>query len=157
MGVQSLGWIRILCAEDPVLLEQTDTFFHCPGGRLKIREFGKGSGELIYYNRKNISGPKLSEYLKYESSHPKELKIALTSAYGVLGVVQKKRVLFMVGQTRIHVDRVKYLGDFLELEVVLTPKQSITEGSKIADDLMIKLGINSNNLIESAYIDLLHE
>ena len=151
-----LSKIRVLCEKDPVEIQQTDTFFHCTNGRLKLREFSNGSGEIIYYNRKDSGGPKLSEYIRYETVNPTELKTALTNAYGVLGVVQKKRVLYMVEQTRIHVDRVKYLGDFLELEVVLTPEQSIGEGSKIAEDLMIKLGINSNDLIESAYIDLLH-
>jgi len=151
-----LSKIRVLCKKKPVEIQQSDTFFHCTNGRLKLREFSNGNGELIYYNRKDTGGPKLSEYLRYETVNPTELKTALTNAYGVLGVVQKKRVLYMVEQTRIHVDRVKYLGDFLELEVVLTPEQSIGEGSKIAEDLMIKLGINSNDLIESAYIDLLH-
>ncbi len=151
-----LSKIRVLCEKEPVEIQQTDTFFHCTNGRLKLREFSNGSGELIYYNRLDTGGPKLSEYLRYETVNPTELKTALTNAYGVLGVVHKKRVLYMVEQTRIHVDRVKYLGDFLELEVVLTPEQSIGEGSKIAEDLMIKLGINSNDLIESAYIDLLH-
>ena len=151
-----LSKIRILCENEPVEMQQKDTFFHCTKGRLKLREFSNGNGELIYYNRKDTGGPKLSEYLRYETDNPTELKTTLTNSYGFLCVVQKKSVLYIFEQSRIHVERVKYLGDFLELEVVLTPDQSIGEGSKIAEDLMIKLGINSNDLIESAYIDLLH-
>lgn len=36
---------------------------------------------------------------------------------GVKGVVKKTRMLYMVDQTRVHVDSVEGLGDFMELEV----------------------------------------
>lgn len=41
----------------------------------------------------------------------------LTQSIGVLGVVKKTRLLYMVGQTRIHIDEVDGLGNFVELEV----------------------------------------
>lgn len=45
------------------------------------------------------------------------LQAVLSEALGVQGVVKKERRLYMVGQTRVHLDRVEGLGDFLELEV----------------------------------------
>ena len=41
----------------------------------------------------------------------------LTQALGVLGMVRKERLLYLVGQTRVHLDSVEGLGDFVELEV----------------------------------------
>lgn len=61
----------------------------------------------------------------------------------------------MVGQTRIHIDSVQGLGDFMELEVVLRPDQTLEEGRKIADNIKTKLDVKDENLIECAYMDLL--
>lgn len=41
----------------------------------------------------------------------------LTAAFGKKCVVNKVRKLFLVDQTRVHVDSVDGLGDFMELEV----------------------------------------
>lgn len=83
------------------------------------------------------------------------LEQVLRSALGVLGKVRKTRQLFLAGQTRIHLDRVEGLGEFLELEVVLRPGQSAAGGSEIARDLLDRLGIRKEDLISRAYVDLL--
>ena len=57
----------------------------------------------------------------------------------------------------MHLDRVEGLGDFLELEVVLTEKEASEDGAAVADELLRKLGIPSENLIEGAYVDLLKQ
>jgi predicted adenylyl cyclase CyaB len=73
----------------------------------------------------------------------------------VKGVVRKIRLLYWVGQTRIHLDEVEDLGAFAELEVVLRPGQSEAEGLKIAENLAVELGIREEDLVEGAYIDLM--
>lgn len=137
------------------VLEQTDTFFHVAHGRLKLREFGDGSGELIHYHRADADGPKASEYVISFSADPASLKTALANALGVRAVVAKRRTLLMAGQTRIHLDRVEGLGHYMELEVVMDDKQTSEEGSAIADELMRRLGIASEDLVAGAYVDLL--
>ena len=50
--------------QGPVELQQDDTFFVCPSGRLKLRSFATGEGELIFYRRADQPGPKESFYLR---------------------------------------------------------------------------------------------
>lgn len=144
-----------LADEGPTEIAQYDTFFHCDRGRLKLRAFSATRGELIFYRRANESGPKESFYALSPTVDPDGLREALTLAYGQSGRVIKQRTLFLVGRTRVHLDRVQDLGDFMELEVVLAEGESSEDGFAEARSLMGKLGIQESQLIESAYVDLL--
>lgn len=139
------------------VIPQEDTFFNCPQGRIKLRELGPQHGQLVYYLREDVSGPKRSDYKIFETDRPADLKLILSQAYGVRGVVSKVRYLYRVGQTRIHLDDVHGLGQFMELEVVLRPDQTDEQGLAIAEDLMRKLGILEGDLIDSAYMDLMEK
>src|SRR4030065_640762 len=136
------------------VIPQEDTFFNCPHGRLKLRILASDRGQVIFYQRQDISGPKHSEYKIHETNNPEGLKKILAEAYGIRGVVTKVRYLYLVGQTRIHLDDLQGLGKFMELEVVLQPGQTDAEGQAIAENLMKCLGITDTDLIDSAYMDL---
>jgi len=141
-------------SSEPAVLNQEDTFFNIPDGRLKWRSMDQHS-ELIFYKRPDTSGPSISQYKRVETTGQPELKQMLQESLGVKGIVKKKRRLFIVGQTRIHLDEVEGLGNFLELEVVLQEHQNNAEGEAIIKDLMMQLKIDHKDLIKSAYIDLL--
>jgi len=136
-------------------LSQLDTFFHSLSGRLKLRELADGKAQLIHYERPDQDGPKRSDYTIFETREPESLKAVLTRALGVRGVIRKVRSLYMIGQTRLHLDVVEGLGEFLELEVVLEPQQSEVQGRDLAEALMDKLGLDRRDLQETAYMDLL--
>lgn len=139
----------------PTTLKQRDTFFGCSTGRLKLREFETGESELIFYRREDVAGTKQSHYEITPVADAASLKRLLRQAFGEIAVVEKTRVLSLIGQTRVHLDAVKGLGTFLELEVVLRPGQSPREGHRIATDLMNRLGIQESDLIATAYADML--
>jgi predicted adenylyl cyclase CyaB len=69
--------------------------------------------------------------------------------------VQKQRTLFMLGRTRIHLDRVRGLGHFLELEVVLDEGELAEVGMREARDLMSRLGVEPAQWVDGSYLDLL--
>lgn len=146
-----------LADEGPDLLNQEDTFFNCPHGRLKLRKFSENQGDLIFYKRDNLPGPKLSEYQILPTNNPDLLWNILAASLGVIGVVRKKRTLFKIAQTRIHLDHVEGLGGFLELEVVLNDHQGVDFGESIAKELLERLEIKSESLLEKSYLELLLE
>lgn len=144
-----------LADEGPAEIAQDDTFFHCANGRLKLRALSAGSGQLIFYRRADDSGPKESFYVVTATADPDGLRDALTLAYGQSGRVIKQRTLYLVGRTRVHLDQVQDLGDFMELEVVLAEGDSADDGFTEAIDVMASLGIDESQLVQGAYVDLL--
>jgi adenylate cyclase len=148
---------RSLAGSEPEVLNQVDTFFAVPAGRLKLRRLSDDVGELIFYHRPDQPGPKRSCYFIYPTADPEALALVLGHALDVRGVVEKRREVYRIGQTRLHIDEVRALGRFLELEVVLEEGQSTAEGERIANDLLHELGIPNSALISRAYIDLLED
>jgi predicted adenylyl cyclase CyaB len=145
-------------SDTPVeVIPQEDTFFNTSQGRLKLRVVSQDQGQLIYYTRPDQEGPKRSDYHISLTSDPENLKRVLELAFGIRGVVRKTRYLYLVGQTRVHLDDVEGLGQFLELEVVMRVGQSDAEGQSIAEGLMAVLGVERGDLLEGAYMDLLEK
>jgi len=139
----------------PQVLEQRDTFFHTPRGRLKLREESGARAELIHYVRPDREGPKLCAYSRVASDDPERLRALLADALGVRGVVEKRREVFHVEDTRVHLDEVRGLGAFLELEVPIGSERSVADGERIARELLAALGIDPASLVAEAYLELL--
>jgi predicted adenylyl cyclase CyaB len=93
--------------------------------------------------------------LRSPTSSPDTLRELLSLAYGQAGRVQKHRTLFIVGRTRVHLDRVAGLGHYLEIEVVLEDDESAEVRVHEARALIARLGIEACEFIEGAYVDLL--
>ncbi len=145
-----------LLSDSPVeVISQEDTFFITPRGRLKLRVLAPDRAQLVYYERPDSRGPKRSDYQVFETDDPASLKRTLALALGVRGVVKKIRYFYRAGQTRIHLDEVDGLGQFMELEVMLRPGQSDEQGQAIAGKLMDELGVPREALLEGAYMDLI--
>ena len=145
-----------LATAGPLVLEQDDSFFESREGRLKLRCAPEGA-ELIAYRRADESGPKLSEYWRSPVPEPDSMRELLAQSLGLTGRVQKRRVLFMAGRTRIHLDEVLGLGHFMELEVVLAEGEASEAGEAEADALMQALRIPPEARVRTAYVDLLKQ
>lgn len=141
----------------PEEIDQEDVFFLCDSGRLKLRIFSSSRGELIYYRRADESGPRTSYYSISRTNEPNILKEILGEAFGVRAIVKKKRLLYLSGRTRIHIDSVEGLGEFLELEAVLDEGEEESRGKRDVDKLIDDLGIIEGDLLSEAYVDLIEK
>ncbi|MFC1784844.1 class IV adenylate cyclase [Candidatus Neomarinimicrobiota bacterium] len=146
--------VEDLCHNPIYTEQQEDTFFNSSKGRLKLRE-SDGESEIIYYDRSNSYEPKQSDIAISFTKNPDSLKSVLSKSNGIRGIIKKKRILYKYGQTRIHLDDVEGLGNFIELEVVLEQNQTSKDGERIAYNLMNKFDIQKTDLIDIAYIDLI--
>lgn len=137
------------------VLKQTDTYFAVASGRLKLREIEDAHSELIYYRRDESSSSRLSAYDIVHVVDPVGLKQMLTSSIGLRSVVEKTRLLFMYGTTRIHLDHVKSLGEFVEFEVPVETTGEAAERRLLS--LKEKFGIKDEECISCSYVDLMEQ
>jgi adenylate cyclase, class 2 len=75
---------------------------------------------------------------------------------GIVAVVNKTRRLFVLGNVRIHLDRVEGLGSFIEFEAVAPPGESdLVRSEARLSDLRRSFGILDTDLIGESYCDLI--
>ncbi len=134
--------------------EQTDTYFHVPHGRLKLRE-GNIENNLIYYERSNQAGPKDSHFQLVKIDDAAGLKEVLAKANGMKTVVKKKREIYYIGNVKFHIDEVPGLGSFVEIEAgnILADltKDQLKEQ---CDYYLAAFNIKTEDLIEVSYSDM---
>ncbi len=149
-------------------VHQIDTYFYMFKGkdaltledckpRLKLRETDEaGEGWLIYYERPNENKSRYSQYHLSKTDDPLTLKTLLTAALGIETIVKKQREIWMFQNTRIHLDAVADLGQYIELETVF---QGQTESEAIAEHQHVKdiLHLGTADPVAVSYSDLIME
>ena len=134
---------------------QTDTYYLVKKGRLKLRE-GNIEKSLIYYERKNESGPKRSDVELVKLDKTADLKRLLDKLFEILIVVKKKRKIYFLNNVKFHVDQVEHLGSFIEIEAIndsgQKPQIFLRDQCNHYIDLF---GINKDDFITHSYSDLL--
>ena len=144
-----------LDAESQGVLDQRDTYFYGPNGRLKLRESRGRTPELIFYERENLAESTPSEY--QISTMDSSALYILRKALSVLVIVNKVRRLWLWKNVRIHLDEVYRLGVFLEFEAVLDETLNQDEGYSRVTQLREAFGIEDSDLLSDSYSDMLLE
>ena len=142
---------RRIATEHVGLLVQTDTYFHCRTGRLKLRETDTRPAQLVWYARPDEQGPKTSKYLLVPVEDAAGLKRALAAALDIRSLVSKRREVYLYHNVRIHLDEVQGLGTFLEFEAVLEPDQNEADGRAQVERLAGQFGVAASDLLDGSY------
>lgn len=132
--------------------KQTDVYFKVRKGRLKLRIINDEKANLIFYYRKNTHKERVSRYVISATEDFKELMFILKNQFDVLIKVEKIREIFISDNVRIHVDKVKGLGKFVEIEIIYEKFDGVKNNMKRLIDL---LGLERENFIKNSYSDLL--
>jgi len=148
-------------------LRQTDTYFHAPHGRLKLREINEETAQLIFYQRPDLAEVKRSDYLIAPVASSAALCEVLGAAYGIRTVVKKTRELYLLPRQfgasagraapdliRLHLDAVEGRGFFLEIEVILQKGESPQIAEQEAKFWLQEFGIAPEDLLSGSYADL---
>jgi predicted adenylyl cyclase CyaB len=148
--------VRALGGERVGLDAQRDTYFAVPRGRLKLRESSLSGAQLIPYLRPDGDGARRSDYRVIPVPDAEGTRRLLAELLGVHRVVTKQREIFLVGNVRVHLDRVDGLGSFLELEAVFdgSPAAEPGEHAKVGR-LLAELGVRDADLVPTSYEALL--
>ncbi len=146
-------------------LRQIDTYFHVQHGRLKLREIEGEMAQLIFYTRPDRAEVKRSDYFVAPMASPTGLREVLDQAYGIRAVVKKTRELYRLPRklenhlgaapSRLHLDTVEGLGQFLEIEVILQEGESPRLAEEEARAWLEEFGIATEDLVAGSYADLL--
>jgi predicted adenylyl cyclase CyaB len=133
---------------------QIDTYFNVSAGRLKLRE-GNIENSLIHYFREDKEEPKESDVLLYQNGKNSLLKELLTRALGILVTVDKQREIFFIDNVKFHLDKVRDLGEFVEIEAI---GKSDTDSDNLMKQCKFYLnlfGIAKEDLIPYSYSDMM--
>ncbi len=135
---------------------QTDSYFQVNSGRLKLRE-GNIENALIHYNREDKDEPKESDILLYKTSKNSLLKELLTKALGEIITVNKEREIYFIGNVKFHLDKVKDLGEFIEIEAIGKDNEDKSTLMQQCKFYLNLFGISKKDLIPVSYSDMLLE
>ena len=135
--------------------EQIDTYYKVQKGKLKLRQVNGESAQLIFYERTPIKESKISNYSIFYSSNSEDLSQMLANFLEIDLIVSKTRTLYMWQNVRIHLDRVKNLGTFIEFEAVLDNEKNISISQDRIQFLINLFSIYNSELISDGYYELL--
>ncbi len=132
---------------------QVDTYFQVQHGRLKVRE-GRLENALIFYQRADASRARRATIDLMLLPRRNSVRAILANALPVLAAVDKRREIYFVGNVKIHLDRVRSLGRFIEVEAI-TRRGDLKKIRSQARKFQKLFRIAAGDIVPQSYSDLI--
>ena len=134
-------------------LKQKDVYYKVPKMLLKLR-IENGEESIIKYNRDEKGKNRFSDYkvIYFKEGGGEDF---YKDIFKIEAVVEKKRLLYMYDNTRVHLDKVKGLGYFLEFETLVIKGKD--DAKKRFDFIVEALQIDKTQQIKKSYRDLIKQ
>lgn len=151
------GQLRTLHQIDEIYLLGIESFAEFKPGMPVMRLRTMDKKTLLTYKRViNDTGDTLEHELAIESSAAMR-KILLDMDYRPVTIVDKIRTEIEDGQVTLMLDRVKDLGDFLEIEVMAQKEEQISEAILIIMDKAAEFDLTEDDIESQKYDKLMTE
>ena len=149
------GILKALKATPIIQLEQEDTYFRLPDGRLFRRVARNEPVEWIFYHRPNGIGPRLSTFTILTERQAR-------TRWGTEGLepwltIRKQRDLWMVENVAVCLDDVAGLGSFIEFTALLAAGDDEPRSKRRLMRLRERMAPTLGESISRAYSDLAAE
>jgi adenylate cyclase, class 2 len=132
--------------------DQKDTYFKVARGKLKLRQ-GIIENLITHYERIQEGGVEKTIVYQYDRDPRDEQIRALFLKYIVVGVVEKRREIFFIGNVKIHLDTTPDNRNFIEIEAIDYNDAMSNESLRsLCVGFKEKLEIKDEDLIKTGYL-----
>ena len=139
-------------------LYQTDTYFETKHDRFKLREENGKTPYLIRYQRPDLEEAKQSNYLFYPVNNVDLfLSVIGDSLKEELKIKKQRAIYFPKPHIRVHLDQIEDLGNFLEIEIILSNTAPLSVAKTEMLELENWLNITNLSKISLGYRELLQQ
>ena len=108
------GALRRMGATFITCVDQRDTYFRAPDGRLLRREYAHGPAEWLFFHRRHLARPRVCSAVCYSDAAAHE-RFGMTPLPVWVRVEKRRRTWWKDG-LRVNLDDLGPLGTFVELE-----------------------------------------
>jgi predicted adenylyl cyclase CyaB len=123
---------------------------------MKLREEEDNDAYFIYYERPDEE-IKMSNYECYSINDVNQFYKTFGHMMNVELIVEKTRELYIYKNAQIHIDNVKHLGVFMEIEVVIKTEDEEKNAQNLLHEILEMTNTKNNKIVIDGYRELMLE